>query len=102
MDLEEAYEVAKNTILEHKETMEKIAELLIKKEYISGEDFSVMVENPDKIEEFKNADGVVTKAEEKSEVEEVIEKVEEKMNEEWEKKAESKKVVKKSTSRKKS
>ena len=86
--------------------MEKIAELLIKKEYISGEDFSVMVENPDKIEEFKNADEVITKAEEKaeekSEVEEVIEKVEEKMNEEWEKKAESKKVVKKSTSRKKS
>ena len=106
MYLEDAYEVAKNTILAHKETMEKIAELLIKKEYISGEDFSVMVENPDKIEEFKNADEVITKAEEKaeekSEVEEVIEKVEEKMNEEWEKKAESKKVVKKSTSRKKS
>jgi len=61
--LEDAYEVAKNTILEHKETMEKIAELLIKKEYISGEDFSMMVENPDKIEEFKNADEIVTKAE---------------------------------------
>ncbi|MBR4634071.1 hypothetical protein IKO50_03850 [bacterium] len=82
MYLEDAYKVAKNTILEHKDTMEKIAELLIKKEYISGEDFSVMVENPDKIEEFKNADEIVTKAEEKSEVEEVIEKVEEKMNEE--------------------
>ena len=102
MYLEDAYEVAKNTILAHKETMEKIAELLIKKEYISGEDFSMMVENPDKIEEFKNADEVVTKAEEKSEVEEVIEKVEEKMNEEWDKKAEPKKVVKKPTSRKKS
>ena len=35
-----------------------------------------------KIEEFKNADEIVTKAEEKSEVEKVIEKVEEKMNEE--------------------
>jgi ATP-dependent Zn protease len=81
--LEEAYDVAKNTILEHKETMEKIAELLIKKEYISGEDFSVMVENPDKIEEFKNADEIVTKAEEnKSEVEEIINKVEEKINDE--------------------
>jgi cell division protease FtsH len=83
MYLEDAYEVAKNTILEHKETMEKIAELLIKKEYISGEDFSMMVENPDKIEEFKNADEVVTKAEEnKSEVEEIIDKVEEKINNE--------------------
>ena len=60
MYLEDAYEVAKNTILAHKETMEKIAELLIKKEYISGEDFSVMVENPDKIEEFKNADEIVS------------------------------------------
>ena len=101
MYLEDAYEVAKNTILDHKETMEKIAELLIKKEYISGEDFSIMVENPDKIEEFKNADEVVTKAEEKSEVEEVIEKVEEKMNGKWEKKVETKKVIK-PTSRKKS
>jgi hypothetical protein len=42
--------------------MEKIAELLIKKEYISGEDFSMMVENPDKIEEFKNADEMVSNA----------------------------------------
>jgi cell division protease FtsH len=86
MYLEDAYEVAKNTILKHKETMEKIAELLIKKEYISGEDFSMMVENPDKIEEFKNADEIVTKAEEKeenkSEVEKIIDKVEEKINNE--------------------
>ncbi|MBR7036513.1 hypothetical protein IKI14_01195 [bacterium] len=80
--LEEAYDAAKSTILKHKKTMERIAELLIKKEYISGEDFSMMVENPDKIEEFKNADEIVTKAEEKSEVGKVIEKVEEKMNEE--------------------
>jgi len=100
--LEEAYEVAKNTILEHKETMEKIAELLIKKEYISWEDFSMMVENPDKIEEFKNTDEIITEAEEKSDVEKVIEKVEEKMNEEWEKNFEQKKVTKKSTPRKKS
>ena len=82
--LEDAYEVAKNTIMKHKTTMEKIAELLIKKEYISGEDFSVMVENPDKIEEFKNADEVVTKAEEretkKADVEEIIDRGEEKIN----------------------
>ena len=63
--LEDAYEVAKNTILAHKETMEKIAELLIKKEYISGEDFSMMVENPDKIAEFENADEIVSNAERK-------------------------------------
>jgi len=102
--LEDAYKVAKNTILEHKDTMEKIAELLIKKEYISGEDFSMMVENPDKIEEFKNADEIVTKAEEKekkSEVEEIIDKVEEKINNEWTKSEKPKKVVKKPTSRKK-
>jgi hypothetical protein len=42
----------------------------------------MMVENPDKIEEFKNTDEIITKAEEKSDVEKVIEKVEEKMNEE--------------------
>ena len=96
--------MAKDTILEHKDTMEKIAELLIKKEYISGEDFSMMVENPDKIEEFKNADEIVTKAEEKeekSEVEEIIDKVEEKINNEWTKSEKPKKAVKKPTSRKK-
>jgi cell division protease FtsH len=65
--LEDAYDVAKNTILKHKKTMEKIAELLIKREYISGEDFSMMVENPDKIDEFRDADEIVTKAEENGE-----------------------------------
>ena len=77
MYLEDAYKVAKNTILEHKETMEKIAELLIKKEYISGEDFSMMVENPDKIDEFRDTDEIVTKAEEnnKSEVKQIINKI---------------------------
>ena len=100
--LEKAYDVAKSTILKHKKTMEKIAELLIKREYISGEDFSMMVENPDKIEEFKNADEIVTKAEEKSEVEEIIDKVEEKINNEWTKNEKTKKTVKKTISRKKS
>ena len=83
--LEDAYKVAKNTILEHKETMEKIAELLIKKEYISGEDFSMMVENPDKIDEFKDTDEIVTKAEGKED-----------------KKSEPRKTVKASKSHKKS
>ena len=91
--LEEAYENAKNIILEHKDTMEKIAELLIKKEYISGEDFSVMVENPDKIEEFKNTDDIVVKAEEKAEKTEVTD-VDDKVKE-------PKKTIKKANSRKK-
>ena len=84
--LEEAYDIAKSTILKHKKTMEKIAELLIKREYISGEDFSMMVENPDKIEEFKNADEIVTKAEEtgdeKAEIKDTIDKVEGKFEKE--------------------
>ena len=104
MYLEEAYEVAKNTILEHKETMEKIAELLIKKEYISGEDFSMMVDNPDKIDEFRDTDEIITKAEEseKSEVKEIINKVEEKLKSVRKPKtAEPKKSDKKVTSRKK-
>ena len=63
--LEDAYDVAKSTILKHKKTIEKIAELLIKREYISGEDFSMMVENPDKIDEFRDTDEIITKAEEK-------------------------------------
>ena len=103
--LEDAYKVAKNTILKHTETMEKIAELLIKKEYISGEDFSMMVDNPDKIDEFKDADEIVTKAEEKeekSEVKEIINKVKEKLKDTWKvKKTTAKKVATKSTSRKK-
>ena len=93
--LEEAYENAKNIILEHKDTMEKIAELLIKKEYISGEDFSVMVENPDKIEEFKNTDDIVVKAEEKVEEKTEVTDVDDKVKE-------PKKTVKKANSRKKS
>jgi hypothetical protein len=102
MYLEDAYKVAKNTILEHKETMEKIAELLIKKEYISGEDFSMMVENPDKIDEFRDADEIVTKAEEnnKSEVKQIINKVEKTLRNVKVKKDE-KNTDKKPTSRKK-
>ena len=64
--LDNAYKVAKTTILEHKDTIEQIAEILIKKEYISGEDFSMMVEYPEKIEEFKSSDELLTNIEEKS------------------------------------
>ena len=66
-------------------SMEKIAELLIKKEYISGEDFSMMVENPDKIDEFRDTDEMVSRTEgkeKKSEVNEVINTIEEKLENE--------------------
>ena len=69
--LDNAYEIAKKTILEHKKTMEQIAEILIKKEYISWEDFSMMVEYPEKIKEFKSSDELLTNAEEKNNIKEM-------------------------------
>lgn len=62
--LEKAYEVSKQTILDHKDTMQKIAEILIKKEYISWDDFSMMIEYPEKIEEFEETDEQVANVEE--------------------------------------
>ena len=104
--LEEAYDIAKNTILKHKKTIEKIAELLIKKEYISGEDFSIMVDNPEKIEELKNSDEITIKSEneekEKSKIRRSTDKKERKLENKWKlKKDESKKSAKKSISHKK-
>ncbi len=102
--LEDAYDVAKSTILKHKKTIEKIAELLIKREYISGEDFSMMVENPDKIDEFRDADEIVTKAEEngdESDSKTTDEVKKEDGNKEKIKKAKPKKDVKKNTTTKK-
>ncbi len=102
--LEDAYDVAKSTILKHKKTIEKIAELLIKREYISGEDFSMMVENPDKIDEFRDTDEIVTKAEEnedESESKTIDEVKKEDGNKEKIKKAKPKKDVKKNTTTKK-
>lgn len=102
--LEDAYDVAKSTILKHKKTIEKIAELLIKREYISGEDFSMMVENPDKIDEFRDADEIVTKAEEngdESESKTIDEVKKEDGNKGKIKKAKPKKDVKKNTTTKK-
>ena len=58
--LEQAYAISKQTILDHKDTIQKIAEILIKKEYISWEDFSMMVEYPEKIDEFKESDEVLS------------------------------------------
>ena len=58
--LDEAYKTAKKIIMDHKETLEKIAEILIQKEYIYGEDFSMMVDHPEKIEEFKETDDLMS------------------------------------------
>ena len=63
-------------------------------------DFVRMLEGKEE-EEFKNADEIVTKAEEKAEVKEIIDKVEEKINGEWTKNEKPKRTVKKPTSRKK-
>ena len=63
--LDEAYNTAKVLILKHKDTIEKIAEVLIKKEYISWEEFSLMVEYPEKIDEFKENDDILTNTENK-------------------------------------
>jgi hypothetical protein len=102
--LEDAYDVAKSTILKHKKTIEKIAELLIKREYISGEDFSMMVENPDKIDEFRDTDEIITKAEEngdESDSKTTDEVKKEDGNKGKMKKTEPKKAVKKNTTSKK-
>ena len=102
--LEDAYDVAKSTILKHKKTIEKIAELLIKREYISGEDFSMMVENPDKIDEFRDTDEIVTKAEEngdESDSKTTDEVKKEDGNKGKMKKTKPKKAVKKNTTSKK-
>ena len=110
--LDEAYKVARKTILEHKDTLKKIAEILIKKEYISWEDFSMMVEYPEKIEEFTKDDELLTNVENTethknySEVTDTIKKVEGIINSEskWKStakpkaKVSTKKLVSKKTS----
>ena len=90
--LNEAYKNAKKIILEHKSTIEKIAEILIKKEYISWEDFSIMVEYPEKISEFMEEDEVLTKIEDN---------ISEKENRIEDNDAPKKKVTKKANSNKK-
>jgi ATP-dependent Zn protease len=47
--LEEAYKISKQHIVKHKATLEKIAKMLIEKEYISGDEFAEMIDNPEKI-----------------------------------------------------
>jgi ATP-dependent Zn protease len=45
--LENAYKISKQTIMKHKTLLEKIATILIEKEYISGEEFAEMIDNPE-------------------------------------------------------
>jgi cell division protease FtsH len=47
--LDEAFALSKKTITKYKSTLEKIANILIEKEYISGEEFAEMVDSPEKI-----------------------------------------------------
>jgi cell division protease FtsH len=51
--LERAYGISKQTIKEHKTLLEKIATLLIEKEYISGEEFAEMIDHPETIALFE-------------------------------------------------
>jgi cell division protease FtsH len=50
--LEDAYKISKQHIVEYKATLEKIAKMLIEKEFISGDEFTEMIDNPEKIDEF--------------------------------------------------
>lgn len=45
--LENAYAISKKTIMKYQKTLEKIAAILIEKEYISGEEFAEMIDNPE-------------------------------------------------------
>jgi cell division protease FtsH len=47
--LDASFALSKNTILEHKGVLEKIANILIEKEYISGDEFAEMIDHPEKI-----------------------------------------------------
>lgn len=64
--LEEAYKISKQYIVKHKATLEKIAKILIEKEYISGDEFTEMVDNPEKIEEFVKEEKKESHKEEKA------------------------------------
>ena len=47
--LEVAFAISKKMIMKHKGTLEKIAKILIDKEYISGDEFAEMVDHPEVI-----------------------------------------------------
>lgn len=58
--LERAYAISKQTILDHKDVMQEIADMLIKKEYLLWEDFAQMIDHPEKIEQYKKADDLLS------------------------------------------
>jgi ATP-dependent Zn protease len=70
--LENAYKIAKQTLTKHKVLLEKIAIILIEKEYISGEEFAEMIDHPDTIPALEEkatkeeAKVVVTKSKKKT------------------------------------
>lgn len=51
--LENAYAISKKTIMKYQKTLERIVAILIEKEYISGEEFAEMIDNP---EQFPSKD----------------------------------------------
>ena len=54
-DLDHAYQNAKDTIKEYQNVLSKIACILLKKEYLSGDEFSDMVDHPEHIEKYEEA-----------------------------------------------
>ena len=72
--LDKQYKKAKEIILDHKENIVRIAGILIRKEYLSGDDFSEMIDHPETIDEFEEA--MEQKEKEESKKEEKEEKSE--------------------------
>lgn len=65
--LNQCYEEAKKQILAHKDEIEKIAEILLQKEYLSGKDFADMIDHPELIEKFAKQTEESLKKKEESE-----------------------------------
>jgi ATP-dependent Zn protease len=51
--LEQSYKIAKDIILDNKETLTEIAKILIEREYLSGEEFTEIIEHQEKIKKNK-------------------------------------------------
>lgn len=49
--LETAYAISKKTIMKYKSTLDEIAKILIDKEFIAGDEFADMIDNPEKLAE---------------------------------------------------
>ena len=64
--LDKAYKKAKEIIQDHKDEIVRIAGILIRKEYLSGDDFSEMIDHPETIDAFEEAIEKKEKEEEKN------------------------------------